>query len=787
MIIKHRITKILFVFVCIINFAEASFSQTVTQTVKGKVIDQSTYEGLIGAHVILQDSDPIVGTSTDIDGSFTLQNIPVGRQSFEIRMVGYESSFVKEILIGSGKEVVLDIALKEVATSLTEVVFVYKRERDKAINDMATLSSRQFTVEETQRYAGGLNDPARLVSSFAGVAAPSISSNGISVRGNSPAGLLWRIEGVEVPSPNHFADLTIAGAGLMTVLSSQMMSNSDFYTGAFPSEYGNATSGIFDINLRSGNSSKRENTIQAGLLGVDFATEGPLKKGYEASYLLNYRYSTLALIGSFLPSDAGILKYQDLSFKANMPTKSAGTFSLWSIGAHDAIDTEALDSTEWEAKSDRENSQTAMYMFASGLNHKVVLNPTHSLNTSLAFSGNGLSFKEQYLDDDLQEHLQSDAHKDNYKLTLQSSLTSYLSDNHINQSGFYINNLGYNLDIDHAETAEALPENIVNENGHSLLLQFYSQSQLFLSSKLTLNAGFHSQYFRLNEEFSFEPRIGLNYQLNTKSNLALAYGLHSKTESLALYFLKDDLGNQPNKQLELMKSNHLVLSFNSMLTENLRLSVDPYYQYLNDVPVSPNSYISTVNAQDILFFNHVLVSKGTGRNVGVDLTLERYLSKGLYYLLSTSIFDSKYTANDGIERNTRFNKNYVLNALVGKEWQVGQNYNNTFSANFRLNYLGGNRIESIDRQSSLDQQDVVYRETDGELSFSKKHQDTPIVSFTLSYRKNKPNHSSVWALQVLNIGQTKEFESDIFNTNTQMTEQKYARIMVPNLSYKIEF
>ncbi|MDH5400466.1 MAG: prevent-host-death protein, partial [Cyclobacteriaceae bacterium] len=690
-------------------------------------------------------------------------------------------------LVSSGKEVVLEIGMKEEITSLNEVVVVYKREKDKAINEMTTVSGRQFTVEETQRYAGGLNDPARLVSSFAGVATPSISSNGISVRGNSPAGLLWRIEGVEVPSPNHFADMEIAGAGLLTVLSSQMMSNSDFMTGAFPSEYGNATSGVFDINLRTGNSSKREKTIQAGLLGVDFATEGPFKRGNDASYLLNYRYSTMALVSPLLPSDAGILKYQDLSFKLNLPTEKAGTFSLWSTSAYDAIDTDALDSTEWKSKADRENSQTALYMFASGLNHKLVLSPNLSLKTALAYSGNGLSFKEQYLDDDFQEHLQSDIQKNNYKLTLQSRLTSYLSESIINQTGFYINNLGYDLSVDHAETAAALPENIVNEKGQSVLFQFYSQSQFFLSPKITLNAGVHTQYFHLNEKFSVEPRAGLNYQLNTRSNMALAYGLHSKTESLPLYFIKDELGNRPNKELELMKSNHLVLSYNTMLTDNLRLSIEPYYQYLNDVPVSSSSYISTINVQNMLFFNHELVSKGTGKNLGVDLTLERYLNNGLYYLLTTSFFDSKYTAGDGIERNTRFNKNFVANALIGKEWQVGKDNNNIFSANIRLNYLGGNRIEPIDMQSSLAQQTIVYGETGGEVAFSEKYSDTPIVSCTLSYRKNKPNHSSVWALQVLNATQTKEFNSDIFNTNTQTIEQKYTKIMVPNLSYKIEF
>ena len=305
--------------------------------------------------------------------------------------------------------------------------------------------------------------------------------------------------------------------------------------------------------------------------------------------------------------------------------------------------------------------------------------------------------------------------------------------------------------------------------------------------QLTLNVGFHSQYFNLNNQFSFEPRTALKYTLNEKNSIAVAYGLHSKIESLPIYFVKDELGNQPNKKLELMKSNHFVLSFNSMLTDNLKLSIEPYYQYLKNVPVDPNSYISSLNIQNNLFFNNILESTGTGKNIGVDFTLERYLNKGLYYIVSASIFDSKYTATDGIERNTRFNKNYVLNALIGKEWQVGKNKNNLCSANLRLNYLGGNRIESIDEQSSINQQEVIYGETDGTLAFTAQHPATPILSFTLSYRKNKPKSSSVWALQVLNATQTEEFETDFFNINTQTIEQKYGRIMIPNLSYKIEF
>jgi len=767
-------------------FCSPIFSQTATQTVKGKVVDQATNETLIGASVMLLGSDPVKGTTTYLDGIFTLENVPVGRQSFEVRMLGYQNYIANDILVSTGKQVMLEIVLQEDNFNLDEVVVIAHTDKSEAINTMATVSSKQISVEQAQRFAGGLDDPARLVSSFAGVANPSISNNGISIRGNSPSGLLWRVEGVEVPSPNHFANLNIAGAGLITALSTQVMGNSDFYTGAFPAEFGNAASGVFDINLRNGNPTNREYTLKAGTLGVEFATEGPFKKGREASYLLNYRYSTLALIGAFLPNDAGILKYQDLSYKINLPTKSSGTFSLWGVGTYDAIDTEAEEQEEWETLSDRDNSQTSQYMYATGLNHKLFLNGNAVINSAISLAGNGLDFKEQRLDNELIARPQSFAKNHNYKITVQSAITKYLGERHTNRTGFYFSRMGYDLGIDQSPSIGEPMKDLVSGEGQTNLVQFFSTSKINLNEKFEVNTGMHLLYFALNNELSIEPRITLKYNINTDQSLALAYGLHSRVEDLPIYFVDID-GSMPNKELKLMKSNHLVLSYNARLSENIKLSIEPYYQYMTNVPVSPDTYISTLNVRNSLFFDDALVSEGTARNFGIDVTLERFLSNGMYYLLSTSIFDSKYTDANGIQRNTRFNRNYFFNALIGKEWQVGREKNNIFSANLRMNYLGGNRKESIDELNSNVEQDVVYGETDGRVSFDERFPDMPIFSFTVSYRKNKKKHSSVWSLQVLNSSQTPDFENDIFNLKTQRVEEKFSKIMVPNLSYKIEF
>ena len=271
-------------------------AQGITQTIKGKVLDKESQVSLPGANVVILGTNPVIGTVSDMDGNFRLENVPVGRYTIQISFIGYESITIPEILVGSGKEVVLEAGLKESINELDEVVVKAHSRKDRPLNSMATISARSFTVEETRRYAGGLDDPARMVSAFAGVTTGNLQDNAIIIRGNSPKGVAWHIEGVDVPNPNHFSGGNVAGGGAVNVISGQLLSNSDFFTGAFPAEYGNALAGVFDIKLRTGNYEKREYAFQAGLLGIDFAAEGPFVKGNNASYLFNYRYSTFGLL-----------------------------------------------------------------------------------------------------------------------------------------------------------------------------------------------------------------------------------------------------------------------------------------------------------------------------------------------------------------------------------------------------------------------------------------------------------------------------------------------------------
>lgn len=778
-----------FALIFIICFLNYSFSQDIRQTIKGIVIDQETELPIPGASIVLTNTNPLIGSTTDINGKFTLENIPIGNYNFEISSIGYKSTYIQNKKIESGKQVVLNIRLVESVNSLKEIFISSDNTKNRTLNKMAVVSATRIRIKEAAKYAGANDDPARLASSFAGVATNGQSdNNSIVIRGNSPKSLLWRLEGVEITNPNHFADINSFGAGGLTALSSLVLANSDFFTGAFPAEYGNALSGVFDIHLRTGNSEKREYAFQLGALGIDISSEGPFKKGKESSYLFNYRYSTLSLLESTLPEDAKGTSYQDLSFKLNFPTEKSGTFSLWSLGAIDKSGTKAdLNENLWEYDDDKTEANSKQFMGALGLNHKIWIGNKSRINSSLSISGNGIKHNTKRLNEDLDfipfEHIKSEE----FKLTFSSYLHHKFNAKHSNRTGFILNNLNYTINLEDNETLNETPLTIINENGNSNFYQFYSQSKFRFSEKLTLNAGLYGQYFRLNNKYSIEPRIGVSYKTSLKSSINFGYGLHSRKDRMPIYFAKQEINQQStyvNKDLDFIKSHHFITGFKTFLGKKHHLTIEVYYQNLFNVPVIENSYFSIINMDKNWFFNENLVNKGKGTNYGVDITLERYLNDNFYYLITTSIFDSTYEGGDGIKRNTKYNKGFVFNFLAGKEWKVGKNYKNTLGVNGKFTFQNGNKISPLNYDESISNKSVIF---DYSNAYNNSLDKQYLASFSINYRKNKRKHASIWSLNVINALGFEEFNEYRYNHKTNSIDAFKEKLIIPNISYKIEF
>ncbi len=715
------------------------YGQGITQLVRGTVVDYDTQAPLPLANIVVRTTDPIIGAASDKNGVFRIDRVPIGRHDILVSYAGYETKIIPELLITSGKEIVLIVELKEDVLEMEEVVVAAFTKKDKPLNSMSTVSARTFSVEEARRYAGGFDDPGRLVASFAGITTDNIRDNTIIIRGNSPKGLLWRLEGIEIPNPNHFANLTTFGGGGISSLSALVVGNSDFFTSAFPAEYGNAVSGVFDIKLRSGNSERHEHAFQAGTVGLDISSEGPIGEDTGASYLFNYRYSTMAIIRPVFPEEIKdfLPVYQDLCFKINMPTKDFGVFSIWGLASEDLDTFEAeKDSTLWEMVDDRIDGNLIQQIGGFGLSHLYIFKNDAYLKTALAITGDYMKYKAGILGYDLIRYPSEDMSTRNYKYTYTNVYNRKFNARFTSRTGLIIDNMHYNTILEHAPVFDQGLVRVVDENGSSSIVQLFTQSKINFSRRFTLNIGVRGHYFDLNDELVAEPRFGLACNIGDAQTVSFAYGKHSRLEPLTLYFAQISDGAstaQPNKDMKVSKAHHLVLAYDISINTTMRLKIEPYFQYLFDVPVIPDSNFSVLNMEADWYFNERLINAGTGKNLGLDITLERFLKDGYYYLFTASLFDSKFEGADGIEHNTRFNTRYVINLLYGKEWTLGTRHDKILSVNAKVNFFGGKRVTPVNVAASDLVQDVVYQY---DRLYENREPNKYHVSATVNYRVN---------------------------------------------------
>lgn len=770
-------TKTFLLFLLIITVK--IFAQTPIQTIKGLVLDASSNKPIKNAKFSINNTELI--TITDEKGNFELNNVPIGTYSFKISADNYETYIINEAVINSAKQVNLNILLTEKIKAIDEVILKQKISKQSPLNTTASVGAKMLSMEEANRYAGGFDDPARLVSTFAGVSS-NVGNNGISVHGNNPKYLQWKLEGIEIPNPNHFADTSTFGAGILSGLSSHNLGNSDFFSGAFPAEYSNALSGVFDMNIRKGNTRKKEKTFQVGFMGLDYAEEGPFKKGGNSSYIFNYRYSTLSLLKNLFPQNAGKgIKYQDISFKLNFPTQKAGTFSVWGLGMKDFTGIDAkTNPNDWETIADKQTMNIDYTLGALGLNHKIQVNEKSYIKSTLATTSNRIEIGVDLIDQNANFTKDSNIKNTTTNILLSSYINTKFSPKNINKTGFTFTNMRYNFLMDKNQI------NIVNNTGNTCLMNTYTNTTYNINNSFNLNIGINSQYFTLNEKYTVEPRFGIKYNFLQKQIISFGYGLHSRLESLNYYFFKNsNYGNELiNKNLDFTKSHHFAIDYDYDISKNAHLKTEIYYQYIFDVPVIKNTSFSVLNNTNDWFINEKLQNTGKGKNYGLDVSFDKYITNGLYYNINASIFSTEYTGGDGIWRKTRFNRNFAINILGGKEWIFGKEKNRTFGVNFRLIYQGGDRYSPIDLQNSIIKQDVIFDESK---AFSQQLSQSFVTHFTFLYRVNKKKTTQEIALKILNANKYKEFYDFRFNYKTQTVDEHRDAIVIPNLSYKIEF
>jgi hypothetical protein len=765
---------------------------SLTQTVKGIILDEQSGNVLTGATVAVEGFES-AGAITDSMGVFKLKNIPIGRRIVKVTLIGYEEAFIRNIEVTSSKEVVLEIKLKEKIKKLDEVIVRAGRQKNRALNEAAVVSARQFSVDEAVRYSGTRNDPSRMAQNFAGVSGSNDARNDIIIRGNSPSGVLWRMEGIDIPNPNHYSTLGSTG-GPVTILNTNTLKNSDFITSAFPSQYGNAIAGVFDLRMRNGNNEKFEFLGQMGFNGFEFGAEGPLNSQTKSSFLINYRYSMVATIqklGLDVGTGAATPYYQDINFKINIPTKKAGVFSLFGLGGESHIKFEAIDEDNLYSTNDGSLRERTFRSWTgvTGLTHTYFFNSTASGKATLAVSGFDSKYREDFFDTPKPDR--TAFYKKNTQVKYSAGYTFNKKFNTKNQltAGIVSDFNRLTLRNDYIPDGDSVLITFFDTKKNAVLLRGFVNFAHRFSDKLSTNVGVYQQVFTLNNTQSIEPRWNLKYQFKPNQSLSIGAGLHSQTQPLEVYFYETRNSNGQieltNEELDLVKSAHGVLGYDINFSKKLRLKAEVYGQYIYNAAVekTPSSF-SMLNAGADFYFPDKtnLINDGKGYNYGVELTLEKFLDKGFYYLFTTSLFESKYKGSDNVWRNTVFNSNYVINLLAGKEFRINQKA--SFGIDTKVAVTGGQRYTPFDLPASAAAGYVVFKEDE---AYSLQNDPYLRWDFKISYNRNGKKTTQKWYIDLQNVTNRDNIYIRTLNPRDGTTGVINQIGFFPNINYMITF
>lgn len=780
---KVVLKSILFLF--LVFLSNNAFTQEVTQTIRGVVKDLDAGFTLPGVNVVILGSNPALGTATDAEGNFSIENVPIGRHNIQFTFLGYEPKTLSNVVVSSGKEVVLNLEMKEQFIKIKEVKITARSRKHETVNELSMNSAKSFGVEETQRYAGSINDPARLVTAFAGAVGNAAGDNNVIVRGNSPRGVLWRLEGVEIPNPNHFANEGSSG-GPISVLNTNMIGQSDFLTGAYTAEYGNALSGVFDLKLRNGNSNKREHYVQVGILGTDIGSEGPFKKGGKATYLFNYRYSTLAMLNTIGINLAGdnTPKYQDGAFKISIPTKKFGNFNIWGLGGFSTID----ETTKDEKEITFEKGKYDGFMGVAGISHYYQIKRKGYLKNTISFSFNGSDFHEDKLSPRDEFRPNWDVFFSNQYVRWNSTYQHKFGPRATLKTGVILSALLTDSRLGSFSEERNRFENKLSQKDETDIQQVFSTFNYRIRKNFSIQSGIHLMRFGQTGEIAVEPRLGTRYNLDATRALTFATGLHSKTESLAIYNANviDDNGHvgQFNKNLKMTRAIHVVGGYEHQLSEKLFFKGEAYYQYLFDVPVKLETDLNTLNLSGGIV-DAPLENKGNGRNFGLELTLQKDFSRNYFFLLTSSLYKSEYKNPGRSWKATKYDGNMVHNVMVGKEfpWISKRGRNKTFETTFRLTYAGGNNYTPVNIEMSKQNGYEVLSEN----RFSEEAEPFFRFDVQLALKTNRKNSTHVLKLDLQNATNYKSVIGQSYNERTQSLESNYQLGLVPSLSYQIQF
>ena len=545
---------------CSLFAVVASLHGQTTGTLTGRVMSEDAGTPLPGATVDVLITDSVRSTTTGADGRFTLQGLPTGIFAVRASLLGHSTVLVPEVWVRAGKVEHVELRLGAEAKDLEEAEV-------STIRRIEALGARTITVEQSLRYPAMFFDPARVAGSMAGVGGVNDQANHLTIRGNSPNANAWLLEGAEMVNPNHLSnagtrtDLPTLSGGGVNILSAQMLGTSRLLTGNLPTDRGNALGGIMDMNLRPGNNAEQEWTAQAGLLGLDVATEGPFAKGKRGSYLANYRYSTLGLLsaaGVDLGDEA--ITFQDLSLHVTLPLGQRGEVRVFGLGGTSSnVFKVEPDTALWEYDKDSSDITYTAKTGAAGASLKLPIGARGTLRTTVVLSATEQEREQVNYDTGLVEVFRGTNKLAEQKLSLVAAYEGAVG-------GRFRYTVG-------GSAMERRLTNVLQEDITGWLLRPYANGRWSATDRLQVSLGLGYAHYTFNNSSAAEPRASVQWRMRKDRRLALTYGWRSMLPWQQVMLVRFNESMRWNEDIGLTRSEDIVLSYDHPFNERVTLHV----------------------------------------------------------------------------------------------------------------------------------------------------------------------------------------------------------------------
>ncbi len=765
----------------------------ITTSVRGQVVEGYVKIPLAGAKVTLthlvqgqeETEEEPISIETDAEGKFSVSEVLAGRYYLAVEMEGYEGYEVENLLLESGKEEVLAVEMMPKLLKLEQVDIRGTRYRRISCN------YQEIDVDLTRRVPGVLWDPARLVTRSAAVTQTNDQANHISVRGNSPVSNQWQIEGAEVLSPNHLSnagtttDRPAPSGGGTSMLNTQMLDNSTFYLSHYPSRFGNALGGVMDIHFRDGNEQNFEFAAQVGLIGVDLSAEGPLSRHKNGSFLFNYRYSTVGLLSLMgVPLGDEAINYQDFSGKLVQDAGKAGKFTLWGLWGQSFNDFEGVDSIGLATQAKelyniRFDSRSEM----GGLRHEVLLGDRAEWETSFAYSQSTttwglLNVPELNLTDSLSRAERDEIQQRLGSLHSEVTIRVGKSANQVRVGGN-----GAVRSYEGELVGNGAPVTNLDQSWSYFTGLAFVEGE-FGWNRLLVSPGLTSQYFSNSNTYHLDPRLSLELGLGGQRAIELSYRRTHQVLPLALQRQFLPTQNQfPLLSQAPIEADQFDLGFGTDSRLG-RLSANAYGQLLRDIPMD-SSGLAAVNLETN-YTPLAFEALTTGRNYGVELTLEEIWRNGFYYMVSGTVFESEVAGLDGAYRPTTWAANYAVKVNGGWEKEgTGRNGKlRTVGIHLRWTTRGGLRQPEVDLDASRLQGQTVFNYADPNYlqvnAFNR-------LDARFMLQRNRPGYTSTLALDIQNLLNLTNVMGISYDPFLDQLVDRTSLGIIPVLSYRMQF